>query len=133
MLSHVLRTLFRHWGIVLIMAVSGVLLFTNLGAGYLWADEGDTAVLARNITQFGIPRAWDGITFMDSDYGARVNDHLVMVSSPWLQYYVTAASFFLFGENTFAARVAFALVGLATVWVAYYVAANAAADFRAGI
>jgi uncharacterized membrane protein YuzA (DUF378 family) len=70
---------------------------------------------------------------MDSDYGARVNEHLVMVSSPWLQYYVTAASFFVFGQNTFAARCAFALAGLATVCVVYFLATAAAADIRAGI
>ena len=103
-------------------AVAAMLLFTNLGSGYLWADEGDTAVLARNITKFGLPRAWDVTTFMDSDFGARENSRLVMVSSPWLQYYVVAASFIAFGENTFAARFPFALLGWATIILAYRIA-----------
>jgi hypothetical protein len=110
-----------------------VLLFANIGSGFLWADEGDTAVLARNITKFGFPRAWDGTTFMDSDFGARVNSDLVMVSSPWLQYYVTAASFVLFGQNTFAARFPFALIGLFTIIFAYRVAFTATGDRRGAL
>jgi hypothetical protein len=86
-----------HWPLLIAAALGAILIFTNLGSGYLWADEGDTAVLARNILRFDVPRAWDGTTFMDSDFGARVNRDLVMVSSPWLQYYVVATSFGIFG------------------------------------
>jgi Dolichyl-phosphate-mannose-protein mannosyltransferase len=104
------------------MAVIGAaLIFTNLGTGYLWADEGDTAVLASNILKFGVPKAWDGVTFIDSDFGARENDQLVMVSSPWVQYYVTAASFLVFGQNTFAARFPFALAGWMSILLIYFI------------
>src|SRR5260370_33357133 len=95
------------------------LIFTNLGSGYLWADEGDTAVLASNILKFGVPRAWDGVTFMDSDFGARVNNDLVMVSSPWLQYYLAAESFWPLGEKSFAARFLYAFAGLITFLLIY--------------
>src|SRR2546423_5338868 len=77
------------WPIALIAALGLVLLFANLGSDYLWADEGDTTVLAASIVKYGIPKAWDGVTFTDSDKGARVNDELVMVSHPWVQYYFT--------------------------------------------
>jgi hypothetical protein len=123
----------RHWAFLLVAAIGGALLFTNLGSGYLWADEGDTAVLASNIVTSGLPRAWDGVTFMDSDFGARVNNQLVMVSSPWLQYYVTAASFVLFGQNTFAARFPFALAGWLTLGVVYLLVWRATANRRAGL
>ncbi len=109
----------EHWPLACILAVAAVLLFTRLGGDYLWSDEGDTAVLARSILRFGVPTAWDGVTFTDSDFGARLNDNLVMVSHPWLQYYVTAASFALFGETALAARVPFALCGLATIVLIY--------------
>ena len=122
-----------HWPFLILAIISAALLFTNLGPGYLWADEGDTAVLARNIVKSGLPRAWDGVTFMDSDFGARVNDDLVMVSSPWLQYYFTAASFFLFGENTLSARLPFAIAGWATVFIIYRLVWVATADRRAAI
>jgi hypothetical protein len=81
----------------------------NLGSGWLWADEGDTALLASNIVKFGVPKACHGITFTDSDFGTRENDQLVTVSSPWLQYYLAAGSFLFFGENTFTTRPPFAL------------------------
>lgn len=126
-----------HWPFAILAALGLALLLTNLGSDYLWADEGDTAVLASNIVKFGVPRAWDGVTFTDSDKGARENDDLVMVSHPWMQYYVVAASFFVLGENTFSARLPFALAGWLTIplvyafvwrvttnrWAAFYAAA----------
>src|ERR1700730_2842533 len=118
---------------MIVAAIAAALIFANLGSGYLWADEGDTAVLAHNIVKFGLPRAWDGKTFMDSDFGARVNSDLVMVSSPWVQYYVTAASFALLGENTFAARFPFALAGWLTIVVAYRLIWMATRDRRAAL
>lgn len=110
-----------HWPLLIIAVIGAAFIFTNLGAGYLWADEGDTAVLASNILKFGVPKAWDGVTFIDSDFGARENDQLVMVSSPWVQYYVTAASFFAFGQNTFAARFPFALAGWMSILLVYFI------------
>src|SRR5260370_41740722 len=95
------------------------LILSGLGRDYLWADEGDRAVFAENIIRSGVPKAWDGITFMDSDKGARLNRDLVMVTSPWLQYYTTAASFFVFGKSTFSARLPFAIAGWLTVLFAY--------------
>ena len=110
-----------HWPFAIIAVIGAAFIFTNLGAGYLWADEGDTAVLASNILKFGVPKAWDGVTFIDSDFGARENDQLVMVSSPWVQYYVTAASFLVFGQNTFAARFPFALAAWMSILLVYFI------------
>jgi 4-amino-4-deoxy-L-arabinose transferase-like glycosyltransferase len=115
-----------------IVAVLGLaLLLTNLGTDYLWADEGDTAVLASSILKFGVPKAWDGVTFTDSDLGARENQQLVMVGTPWVQYYVAAASFLLFGENTFATRLPFALAGWFTVLLGFRLIGRLTGDWRA--
>jgi hypothetical protein len=108
-----------HWPFVAVALVGLALVLSGLGRDYLWADEGDTAVFAGNITKYGLPKAWDGITFVDSDKGARLNHDLVMVTSPWLQYYVAAASLFVFGKNTFSARLPFAVAGWLTVLLAY--------------
>ena len=110
-----------HWPFAIIAVIGAAFIFTSLGAGYLWADEGDTAVLASNILKFGVPKAWDGVTFIDSDFGARENDQLVMVSSPWVQYYITAASFLVFGQNTFAARFPFALAAWMSILLVYFI------------
>src|SRR5438477_5819977 len=108
-----------HWSLAVLAAISAVLIFTNLGSDYLWEDEGDTAALAVNILKFGVPKAWDGAAFLDSDHGARLNRDLVMVTHPWVQYYLTAASFLVFGQNTFAARFPFALAGWMSILFVY--------------
>ena len=101
------------------LGLAAILVLTNLNGDYLWADEGDTAVLGKSILKFGVPTAWDGVAFIDSDFGARLNDDLIMVSHPWLQYYVTAVSFALWGESAWAARLPFAFLGLATIALVY--------------
>src|SRR3989440_6047200 len=120
----------KHWPFAILAALALTLLVANLGSGYFWEDEGDTAVLASNILKFGVPKAWDGVTFVDSDFGARENDQLVMVSSPWVQYYITAASFLVFGQNTFAARFPFALAGWMSILLAYFIVWNVTANRR---
>ena len=109
-----------HWPILLLAAISAGLIFTNLGADYLWEDEGDTAALASNILKFGVPKAWDGAAFLDSDHGARLNRDLVMVTHPWVQYYLAAGSFVVFGQNTFAARLPFAIAAWMSILFVYF-------------
>src|SRR6266513_2660839 len=133
LIRRVSDSLRAHWPFVTVAVLGLALLFTNLGTDYLWADEGDTAVLASSILKSGVPKAWDGVTFTDSDFGARVNNDLVMVSSPWLQYYLAAASFWLFGENTFAARLPFAFAGWLTILLVYRLIWQSTADRRAAL
>jgi len=122
----------RHWPFAILAALALALLITNLGSGYFWEDEGDTAVLASNILKFGVPKAWDGVTFTESDKGARLNDELVMISHPWLQYYLTAATFAVFGENNFAARLPFTLAGWLTIIIVYLAVCDLTANKWAG-
>src|SRR5438132_6653639 len=109
----------RHWPFAVVAVIAGILIFTNLGSDYLWEDEGDTAALASNILKFGVPKAWDGGAFLDSDHGTRLNRDLVMVTHPWVQYYLTAGSFLVFGQNTFAARFPFALAAWISILAVY--------------
>jgi len=131
LMPRVYGSLRANWPFVTVAVLGLAILLTNLGADYLWADEGDTAVLASSIVKFGIPKAWDGVTFTDSDLGARENQQLVMVSTPCVQYYVAAASFLLFGENTFAARLPFALAGWFTVLLGYRLIRRLTGDWKA--
>jgi len=110
--------------LLLLLLLAAPLLFTDLGGPWLWEDEADSALFARAIQQHGLPRAWDGRNFTDSDDGFRVapellGQDLVMVGTPWLPYYVTAASFALFGESEWSARFPFAVAGFATVAALY--------------
>jgi hypothetical protein len=102
------------WGLLAVLAIAAPLLFFDLGGPWLWEDEGDTAAFARNIVATGVPTAWDGRNFFDGDSGFRevprlLGHDLVMVGTPWLPFYATAASFTLFGESNATARLPFAL------------------------
>ena len=122
-----------HWPFAVLALIGLTLILFGLGKDDLWADEGDTAVFAKNIVQYGVPKAWDGIAFIDSDKGARLNNNLVMVTSPWLQYYATAASFFLFGKSTFSARLPFAIAGWLTALSAYLLVLQTSASRSAAL
>jgi hypothetical protein len=121
-----------------VVALAAPLLFIDLGGPWLWEDEGDTAVFARNITATGVPNAWDGRNFLDSDFGFRIAPRflgrdLVMVGTPWLPFYATAASFALFGESNAAARLPFALASLGAVVLLYLLVVRATDCRRAAI
>jgi len=99
-------------------------LFYDLGGPPLWEDEGDTAVFAQRIAATGFPSAWDGRTFLDSDFGFRVAPRVLgrdflMIGTPWLPYYAAAGSFGAFGVSNATARLPFALAALATLAVLY--------------
>jgi hypothetical protein len=124
--------------LVAVLALALFPLFRDLGGPPLWEDEGDTAAFAQRIVATGFPTAWDGRTFLDSDYGFRVAPHLLgrdfmMVGTPWLPYYVTAGSFALLGASGTAARLPFALAALATLALLYVFVERATACRRAAL
>jgi hypothetical protein len=107
------KLLFVYSALVLL---AGFLLLYNLDDRLLWGDEAETALLAHNITRFGVPKATDGknyITLLGRGYDSNKSD--IWVWSPWLDEYVTAASFYIFGKSTFAARFPFALIALLSI------------------
>ena len=106
------------WGL---LVAAALLWLPNLpSSGLLWEDEAETAVLAKNTLTFGYPKAFDGVN--------RVNPALAVgpggawTYHTWLQFYLAAAAFWLFGTTTTAARLPFALIGVATVVMTYRVA-----------
>ena len=110
----------------LLIPVSIFLLFANLGNIYMWTDEAQSAVLARNILTFGYPRAFDGINTLQisghwSHFG-QYGKYYLWTVQPWLPFYITAVSFALFGINTFFARLPFAIFGLASILLTYLLA-----------
>lgn len=122
--------------LVVVLALALFPLLYDLGGPPLWEDEGDTAAFAQRIVATGFPTAWDGRTFLDSDYGFRVAPRLlgrdfVMVGTPWLPFYTAAASFALLGESAFAARLPFALAALATLAAVYGLVLRATGCVRA--
>ena len=88
------------------------LAFCNLDGRLFWGDEAETAVLAKNVLKFGVPKVDDGVnhvTFNGDKFDASAGG--VWTWSPWLQEYIAAGSFAIFGPTTWAGRAPFALVG----------------------
>lgn len=104
------------------MVVAAVLLFWGLGGRDLWQDEAETAMLAKNILRFKRPVVFDGINLVSSEAGKDFGPDMVWRWSPWLQFYLAAASMALFGLNTAAARLPSALLGLLCLPLTFYFA-----------
>jgi 4-amino-4-deoxy-L-arabinose transferase-like glycosyltransferase len=100
---------------VVLFALSFGLLFYRLDNQLLWGDEAETAVLAKNVVQFGIPRTYDGTNYIILHGTVDETPGHVWIWSPWLQNYLAASSFILFGPTTWAARAPFAFIGWGSV------------------
>ncbi|MFC1631553.1 glycosyltransferase family 39 protein [Candidatus Omnitrophota bacterium] len=113
--------------LILLLIFAAVILVTNLGNIYLWQDEAYTAVIARNTLTFGIPQCYDGKNLAVNVLRDRCMFKPTKYSS-WLQYYLTALSFRLFGATTFAARLPFVLFGIGSAGLCYSLAQRAFAN-----
>ncbi len=111
---------------LLFFVISFVFMFAKLDDIYLRSDESDTALFGRNTVEFGYPKAYDGENWIPTPYVPEVgfitetdyyNKDLAIVSHSWLQYYLEALSFKLFGYSTFAARVLFTLFGFFSLFL----------------
>ena len=79
----------------------------GLKANYsLWVDEASTTRFARGILETGVPK----IALTGYKSGAYLTT-----------YYLTAFSFFIFGQNEFAARFPAVIFGTFLIWLVYYV------------
>src|SRR5215469_18057380 len=107
---------------VVLFALSFGLLFYHLDRELLWGDEAETAILAKNVVQFGIPRTYDGTNYILLHGTVDETPGHVWIWSPWLQNFLAASSFVLFGPTTWAARAPFALIGWCSVLLLAFVA-----------
>ena len=110
--------------LVVLLIIAAVFIFANLGNIYLWQDEATTAVIARNTLAHGLPYGYKIFTPEES----ASNPKQIWFFQPWLQFYVTALSFFVFGESTWAARFPFAVFGLGTCLLTYFLSLKLTAD-----
>lgn len=121
----------------IVFTVCAVILFTNIGARYLWQDEAATAVLAERMMVYGRPLAYDGRNLITMDmffpqeiqklptgnpaeavlYYSRRGDFkadTTWTGQPWGQFIVAGVSLALFGHGTIPARLPFVLAGALT-------------------
>jgi hypothetical protein len=106
--------------LIIILALGALLLLFHLDHRPFWQDEAETAGLAKNVLEYGVPRAYDGINIISQEQGNEYDHNFLWRWSPWLQIYVTAAAFRLGGLTTYAGRFPFAVLGLACIFLVYY-------------
>jgi 4-amino-4-deoxy-L-arabinose transferase-like glycosyltransferase len=106
--------------VVLLLAAS-FLLLTRLGERCMWQDEAQTALIAKTVLTNGIPMGSDALNSFSQEAGAETNKNGIFIWHPWMQFYMVAASFTLFGANTFAARLPFVLAGLITILIVFFI------------
>ena len=104
------------------LLLTGLLLLTRLEDFPGWPDEYETCLLARRITQTGLPRLP-----LDGSWHVPIVSHWlteggVWIWTPWLDEYVAAASFMVFGDHLWAARLPFVCFGLASAVFVYRLA-----------
>jgi Dolichyl-phosphate-mannose-protein mannosyltransferase len=116
-----------------LLLVGALLIFPSLDDRYLWDDEAETALLAKNVLRFGVPVAWDGFNLISQECGTDYDANYLWRHTPWLPIYLTAASFALFDVSTFSARLPFALLGLLSVPSLYLLAQRIFADRRVSL
>ncbi|MBK5276307.1 MAG: glycosyltransferase family 39 protein [Desulfuromonadales bacterium] len=112
---------FSQQGVLCELLILGVVFFlflTNLGNGYLWQDEAQTALIARTILHGGLPLGYDGVNFFSQELGADYGANYLWKWHPWFPFYLLAL-FFSVHISTFTARLPFALFGVATVVLGY--------------
>ncbi len=103
-------------GYVVVFAFTFFLFFYRLDNRPLWGDEAETALLARNVLHFGAPKTIDGINHVTLLGRFRdENAAHIWTWSPWLQEYLVAGMYAVFGVSAWASRVAFAAVGWLSV------------------
>jgi 4-amino-4-deoxy-L-arabinose transferase-like glycosyltransferase len=106
------RTTFRPDPIVaLITLLAAPLFLAGLGNTYLWQDEAQTALLGRSVLQHGVPMVGQGADSLSAVMGTDAGVKGIYFQISWLQAYLIAASFSVFGESSWAARIPFAFVG----------------------
>jgi 4-amino-4-deoxy-L-arabinose transferase-like glycosyltransferase len=108
------------WPLLMILLGCAFFLFIfNLGNQYLWQDEAETALVSKTILTYGIPKGYDGKNYFSQLLGQDYTKDYIWRLHPWLQFYLCAAFFSLFGTSTFVARLPFALFGIASVFMTY--------------
>src|SRR5438034_576178 len=118
---------------VAVVLVAACLIFFRLDQRLLWVDEAETALLARSVLIYGVPRAYDGRNLVSQEVGREYRADYVWRWTPWLEKYLTAGSFAVLGESTFTARLPFALVGLLSVVSMYTLAVTLFRDRWVGV
>lgn len=99
----------------LLLAFAGFIHLRGLGETALWQDEAETAVLARRVLRYGVPKADDGTNLVSQNQGRDHDKRGLWSYSPWLMMYAAAPFIAVLGPTSFAARLPSVLCALAVL------------------
>jgi len=105
--------------LVLILLFAAFLWSARLGNLPLWEDEAHTALLGKSILTHPLPTAWDGKNLISGVQAEGFNSNYVITWDQPLQFYLTAASFKIFGINSTSARLPFLICGLISIFLLF--------------
>ncbi|PJE61276.1 hypothetical protein COU87_05320, partial [Candidatus Roizmanbacteria bacterium CG10_big_fil_rev_8_21_14_0_10_39_12] len=96
---------------------------SNVASVLMWGDESLRAMMGSSTRIMGYPSHWNGIRFVvgvpENILSNIFSDPYAEISS-WLQYYIIAGSYSLFGTSTFTTRFPFWIAGFAIFGVLYF-------------
>jgi len=110
--------------LVLLIVLASITYLTNLGGQAYSLDEALTVAVSKTILMYGYPTAWDGHIFLggpDNIFTTYIHGIYFFTWYPWLQFYVLATFYYLFGNAIGILRVPFAIFGVATIVVFYFI------------
>jgi hypothetical protein len=105
-----------------ILGLAAILLFWGIGDRSLWQDEAETALLGKNILRFGRPLAFDDANVISQEASKEFGPDYLWRWSPWVQFYIAAGSFAVFGPTTLAARLPFTVLAFLAIPLTYWLA-----------
>ena len=129
-MMHRIVAFFRRYPWIISMIILAILIIPAARAHELWGDEAETALFARNILKYGVPKGWDGTNIMGINNAVVLDKNLINHTSPWAQYYMVAASFALFGQSSVTARIPSILLSLVSIPLLYYLARKLTGNTR---
>jgi len=97
--------------VFLIFILCAYLSLKGLDSAYIWDDESETILIAKNFLSSGHFTAWDGRNLFAYRNGTFIDKNLYSINPP-LTYLLCALSFKIFGLSTWAARFPFVILGL---------------------
>jgi hypothetical protein len=98
--------------------------FWRLDGAMLWRDEATTACWGREMVTAKtlVPKVWNGKQLIvQGSKGHDFNEKFMPSMHSWLQFYVVAIAFKLFGATTFTARLLFALCAAFGIYLFYLI------------
>jgi 4-amino-4-deoxy-L-arabinose transferase-like glycosyltransferase len=104
----------------LLLIITSMIMFFNLGNRYMWQNEARTPLIAQTVVERGMPYGTDGRNFFSQDSGMEYGKNHIWKWQPWLTFYIAAPLIKIFGANNTTARLPFALLGLMTVMMSYF-------------